>query len=110
MNMQPTNTMPDVTLTRAISQVVLMHEGGLHARPSIKVTKLAKRFRAKVWIGASPGGPWTDAKSIARVMAMKMPVNTVIHFAAEGDDADRAVNALVSLVEGDFADVADDVE
>ena len=43
-------------------------------------------------------------------MAMKMPTNTVIHFAAEGEDAERAVIALVSLVEGDFADVADDVE
>jgi len=110
MNMQPTNTMRDVTLTRATSQVVLMHEGGLHARPSIKVTQLAKRFQAKVWIGPSRDGPWTDAKSIARVMALKMPINTVIHFAAEGDDAERAVNALVSLVEGDFAGVADDVE
>jgi phosphocarrier protein HPr len=110
MNMQPTNAMPDETLTRAQSQVVLLHEGGLHARPSIKVTKLAKRFQAKVWIGLSRGGPWTDAKSIARVMAMKLPINSVIHFAAEGDDAERAVSALASLVEGDFADVAGDVE
>jgi phosphocarrier protein len=110
MNMQPTNAMPDETLTRALGEVVLMHEGGLHARPSIKVTKLAKRFRAKVWIGPSRDGPWTDAKSIARVMALKMPINTMIHFAAEGDDAERALIALVSLVEGDFADVADDVD
>jgi len=108
--MQPTNAMPAETLTRAFSQVVLMHEGGLHARPSIKVTKLAKRFQAQVWIGPSRDGPWSDAKSIARVMALKMPVNTVIHFAAEGDDAERALIALVSLVEGDFAEAADDVE
>jgi len=110
MNPRPMNAMPAEALTRALSQVVLMHEGGLHARPSIKVTKLAKRFQAKVWIGPSRGGPWTDAKSIARVMALKMPINSVIYFAAEGDDAERAVVALASLVEGDFADVADDVE
>ena len=74
-------------------------------RPSIKVTQLAKRFASSVWIGVSEDGPWTDAKSIARVMAMKAPVMTTLHFAAEGSDAEEAVNTLVRLVENDFKDV-----
>src|SRR5690349_3225574 len=52
---------------------VLTHEGGLHARPAIKLTQLAKRYDAAVWIALTEHGPWTDAKSIARVMAMKTP-------------------------------------
>ena len=94
------------TVARALRSVLLNHEGGLHARPSIKTTKLAKRFHAKVWIGLSEEGPWTDAKSISRVMAMKTPAGTTLHFAAEGEDAAQAVDALVALVLGDFADGA----
>src|SRR5205085_6220075 len=43
---------------RALSSVILSHAGGLHARPAIKVTQLAKRFTAQVWIGLSETGPW----------------------------------------------------
>ena len=39
------------SLLRSEASVVLAHEGGLHARPSIKVTQLAKRFASSVWIG-----------------------------------------------------------
>jgi len=74
---------------------VLTHEHGFHARPSIMLTQLAKRFSAKVWIGLSDNGPWTDAKSIARVMALKAPRQTMVFFAAEGTDATDAVSALV---------------
>src|SRR5256885_9216380 len=95
------NALRNDTLSRAVNKVQLMHQGGLHARPSIKVTKLAKRFQSAVWIGLSDEGPWTDAKSIARVMAMKTPINTTIYFAAEGEDADNAVSALIALVQGD---------
>ena len=77
------------SVPRARSCAVLTHEGGLHARPAIKLTQLAKRFESNVWIALAKDGPWTDAKSIARVMAMKAPVLSMLHFAAEGSDADR---------------------
>ena len=99
-----------VTVARAVGTVVLKHKGGLHARPSIKATQLAKRFRAKVWIGVSEDGPWIDAKSISRVMGMKTPAETTLYFAAEGEDAEQAVNALVALVRSDFVDAADRAE
>lgn len=88
---------------RARSRAVLTHAGGLHARPAIKLTQLAKRFDSAVWVALSEHGPWTDAKSIARVMAMKTPHMATLHFIAEGDDADEAASALSRLVESDFA-------
>lgn len=91
-------------LPRARSRAVLMHVGGLHARPAIKLTQLAKRFGSAVWVALSEHGPWTDAKSIARVMAMKTPHMATLHFIAEGEDADEAASALSRLVESDFAD------
>jgi phosphocarrier protein HPr len=108
MSSPSTQRIEEIALERPVGQALLMHEGGLHARPSIKVTKLAKRFQSKVWVGVSAEGPWTDAKSIAKVMAMKTPIQTILYFAAEGDDAEQAVNALVALVVADFADAAGD--
>ncbi len=102
------DSLPGGEMRRAQSGAMLSHEGGLHARPAIKVTQLAKRFTANVWIGLSEQGPWIDAKSIALVMKMKTPNKTLLHFAAEGADAESAVSALARLVENDFASVPGD--
>ena len=82
--------------------VLIRHAVGLHARPSVKLTKLAKTFAAAVEIAGSSDGPWIDAKSIVRVMAMKAPRDTTLHFRAEGDGAAEAVNALSGLVARNF--------
>ena len=94
---------PEEIRTRIVGAAKMTHEGGLHARPAIKVTKLAKSFGASVWVGSSENGPWIDAKSIARLMAMKLPSPSTVHFAAEGQDAKAVVDALIKLVESDFA-------
>ena len=43
------------------SSVVIRHDVGLHARPSVKLTKLAKTFASAIQIAGSPEGPWIDA-------------------------------------------------
>ena len=86
----------------AEAQVTITHEVGLHARPSVKFTKLAKSFAARVEVALSADGPWFDAKSIVKVMAAKAPKGTVLHLRANGEAADQAVGALVGLVERDF--------
>ena len=91
------------SVSQARSSAVLTHKGGLHARPAIKLTQLAKRFGCAVWIALAEHGPWTDAKSIARVMATKTPYMATLYFVAEGNDAAEATSALAKLVESDFA-------
>jgi len=93
---------------KARARVVLEHAGGLHARPAIKLTQLAKRYACSVHIALDDHGPWYDAKSIARVMALKTPQRATLHLMAEGDDAEIALAALVKLVTDDFADPSDD--
>jgi len=88
--------------THATGSVRIEHEVGLHARPSVKLTQLAKTFHAKIEFSASPDGPWVDAKSIVKVMGSKTPKGTMLHFRAEGEDAAEAVRALIELVERDF--------
>jgi phosphocarrier protein len=86
----------------ATGSVLIQHEVGLHARPSVKLTQLAKTFRSKIEFGLSPEGPWVDAKSIVKVMGSKTPKGAVLHFQAQGEDAQAAVQALIDLIERDF--------
>ena len=55
-------------------------------------------------LGLTPEGPWVDAKSIVKVMATRAPKDSTIYFRAEGNDAKAALEALVTLVDGDFQD------
>lgn len=87
---------------QAQAQVVIEHEVGLHARPSVKLTQLAKSFGSKIEIATAPDGPWIDAKSIVKVMGSKTPKGALLHVRAEGEDAHSAVQAIVALVERDF--------
>jgi phosphocarrier protein HPr len=85
-----------------MGKVVLTHSAGLHARPAVKLTKLAKTFKSTIDLATKPEGPWTDVKSVAKVMAMKVPKNSMLHFRASGDDADQAITALIALIDRDF--------
>lgn len=83
--------------------VPIIHATGLHARPAVKLTKLAKSFPVPVEVALRPEGPWIDAKSVVKVMALKAPCGAMLHIRA-GDAA--AVAALAALVRRDFADGA----
>lgn len=87
---------------KASASILITHVVGLHARPSVKFTKLAKTFPAQVEMALDAAGPWIDAKSIVKVMATKAPKGTTLHLRAEGEGAEAAVDALVALVERDF--------
>src|SRR5258707_6688442 len=88
---------PFVTAT-----ALLTNQMGLHARPSVKLTQLAKSFAASIEIALAAEGPWLDAKSPVKVMRLKAPVGTVLHVRAQGPDAQPAAAALVALVARNF--------
>ena len=83
-------------------KVKLVHAVGMHARPAVKLTKLAKRFQAQISIRASETADWINAKSVAKVMALRAPRDSLIEIKAHGEDAEAAVAALVDLVATDF--------
>lgn len=86
------------------ASAVLTNAVGLHARPSVKLTRLAKSFACAVEIGLSADGPWIDAKSPVKVMRVKAPQGAVLHVRATGEDAPAAVNAILQLVEAGFGE------
>lgn len=91
--------MSDVEVSGAAE---LTNAVGLHARPSVKLTQLAKSFGASISVALSADGPWVDAKSPVRIMRVKAAKGATLHFRASGADAEKAVAALVDLVERRF--------
>ena len=91
----------------ANGSVVITHDVGLHARPSVKLTKLAKGFASTLEIAGTAEGPWIDAKSIVKVMAMKAKQHSTLFVRAAGADAQAAVDAVISLVRRDFDEAGD---
>lgn len=83
-------------------EVVITNPTGLHARPAVKLTKLAKSFAASVRLRVGPEGKWTDAKSVARVLALKAPMGQRLFFEAEGRDAREALLSITGLVVRNF--------
>ena len=83
-------------------EAVVNDPTGLHARPAVKLTKLAKSFEAAVRVRAGDNGEWVSAKSPNRVMKLKARAGERLFFEAEGADADAAVAALVGLIDRNF--------
>ncbi len=89
-------------MTQSTASALLVNEVGLHARPSVKLTQMAKRFVSRLEVALAADGPWVDAKSPVKIMRVKAPRGATLHFRASGPDATEAVRALVSLVESRF--------
>lgn len=75
---------------------------GLHARPCVKLTQLAKSFAADLEVALAAEGPWVDAKSPVKIMRVKAAKGAVLHFRARGSDAAAAMTSVVELVERRF--------
>ena len=58
--------------------------------------------KSQIELAPAEDGPWVDAKSIVKVMAVKAAKGTILHFRATGPDAHAALAALGALVALNF--------
>ncbi len=91
----------------AVGEAAVVNAVGLHARPSVKLTQLAKSFGCRVEIGLSPDGPWVDAKSPVKVMRVTARCGAVLHVRATGAGASTAAAAVLDLIRGGFGESGD---
>jgi phosphocarrier protein len=80
--------------------VEVVNERGLHARASAKFVKLSSEFDAEVTV--SREGQTVDARSIMGLMMLAAGPGSWIEIAADGPEAERAVEALAELVANRF--------
>ena len=81
--------------------VVINNPQGLHARPAELFARLALQFDSTIEVIRD--NQRVDAKSILHVLTLGAAQGTELTLQAEGADAEAAIEALVHLVENDFA-------
>ena len=80
--------------------VTVCNQRGLHARAAARFAKLAETFDARITVACR--GQSVSAQSIMGLMMLAAGSGTEIEIAADGPQAEAAVDALVALVEARF--------
>jgi phosphocarrier protein len=82
--------------------ITISNKLGLHARASAKLTKLAGSFRSEVHL--SRAGRRINAKSIMGVMMLAAGMGSEVELEVEGEDEERASQAIVALFADKFGE------
>jgi phosphocarrier protein HPr len=75
---------------------------GLHARASARFVSTASRFGCEIKL--SRGSVEVNGKSIMGIMMLAAAKGTELMVSAEGEDAEKALDALEDLVNGRFGE------
>jgi phosphocarrier protein len=78
----------------------IINKLGLHARASAKLTQVAGRFQAHVWVSRS--GRRVNAKSIMGVMMLAAAMGSKVTVETDGPDEAEAMAAVTQLIAGRF--------
>jgi phosphocarrier protein len=81
-------------------EVEIINKLGLHARASAKLTQVAGRYQADIWL--SRNGRRVNAKSIMGVMMLAAAKGSTILVETDGADEAEAMAALEQLIAGRF--------
>jgi phosphocarrier protein len=83
-------------------ELAIRNRLGLHARAAARFVHTASRFRSRVTAGSS--GRVMDGKSILGILLLAAAQGTAIEVTTEGEDEERAMEALAALVERGFGE------
>ena len=81
-------------------EVEIINRLGLHARASAKLTQVAGRFKANVWV--TRNGRRVNAKSIMGVMMLAAAKGSTLVVETDGPDEKEAMAAVTGLIAGGF--------
>lgn len=73
---------------------------GIHARPAAEIAKVASQFKSD--INLSSNDKKANAKSLLMIMAMGVKNGQELVVTANGDDEDKAIEALNLLFSNNF--------
>jgi phosphocarrier protein HPr len=83
-------------------EVEIINRLGLHARASAKLTQVAGRFAAEVWV--SRNGRRVNAKSIMGVMMLAAAKGSRLTVETSGSDEAPAMQAVTALIADKFGE------
>ena len=82
--------------------VQIANRNGLHARPAAEIVKTAAKYAAEITIARDDVE--VNGKSIMGVMMLAAEFGSTVQLRANGPDADAALDALCTLIEGRFGE------
>jgi len=89
-------------------RVTISNRLGLHARAAAHLVRRATQFTSQIELVREDTGNAADGKSILSVLLLAASRGTCLIIRAEGDDEQRAVDAIVELVEQKFGEEVSD--
>ena len=81
---------------------MIQNKFGLHARPSASFVQTASHFQSEIVV--EKDGQVADGKSILDLMTLAAAYGTFITIKANGEDAQEALRALETLIDGRFGE------
>ncbi|MCC6744741.1 MAG: HPr family phosphocarrier protein [Acidobacteria bacterium] len=87
--------------------VVVANRLGLHARAAARLVNIARQYTSHVRLERADTGQSADGKGIYGVLLLTASRGTELRVMAEGDDEQRAVDALCGLIERRFEEEGD---
>ncbi len=89
----------------AEAKIPVKHKVGLHARPAALFVQFAAKFASQIKVkNLTTDGNFVDAKSIIMVLTLGVMKDHEVVIQTDGADADAALAALKSLIEGNFGE------
>jgi phosphocarrier protein HPr len=82
--------------------IIINNKLGMHARASAKFVSLAADFKSEITLART--GRQVNGKSIMGIMMLAAGNGTELELCADGNDEERAVEALCKLIEDRFGE------
>ena len=85
-----------------MKETTVNNQVGLHARPAKFFIQKANEFKSSIWVEKDDRR--VNAKSLLGVLSLGIVKGTAINLIADGPDEEAAINALVELINSEFAE------
>lgn len=85
-----------------MKDVEVKNQVGLHARPATFFIQKANEYKSSIWVEKEERR--VNAKSLLGILSLGIVGGAKIRIIADGSDEQLAVEGLVKLVEGGFAE------
>jgi phosphocarrier protein len=82
--------------------VTVVNAHGIHARPAAEIVKTAAQFTCNITL--TKDGLEVNGKSIMGVMMLAAECGSSVMIRADGEDAERAIDALAALIAAKFGE------
>jgi len=89
-------------MQRLSEELVITNSLGMHLRPAQRLVQTVLKFKCDVFM--IKDGQQVNAKSIMGLLTLAASRGTRLEVVCEGEDAEEALQAVVSLVESGFGE------